>query len=187
MQHGKNENFSFQGASRYDGEDPWTLPWLVSPQQIITMSGLTPYTWKLILLSWTFCWQDVSKNEDEILPSWQTCVGWAQLCGQICQRKLQIAQGASLHWCFHWSLIMIAEVQALILRVPKIPALMIMLIEVPVVINTCAKVPISCCHVCSSTNIDKYVCRSTSNLTKRSTSSSLLWSKPCSLMIRPRG
>ena len=43
-----------------------------------------------------FCRQDVAKNEDEILPSGQTCVGRAQLCGQICQRKLQIAQGASL-------------------------------------------------------------------------------------------
>ena len=46
-------------------------------------------------LSLTFSHQDVSANEDKIFPSGETRVGRAQLCGQICPRKLQIAQGAT--------------------------------------------------------------------------------------------
>ena len=75
-----------QGAPGYDGEDPWTLPWLVSLHRMIFN----------IVLSLTCCHQDVPANEDKIFPSGQARVGRAQLCGKICQRELQIAQGATI-------------------------------------------------------------------------------------------
>ena len=118
---------AFQGAPCHDGEDPWTFPWLVSllPDDILNLfTNFLPR-------------QNVSTNEDKILPSGQACLGRAQLRRQICERKLQIAQGSSTT----------------------------MIIPVSSVLG----------------------CRSTSNLTKRSTSSCLVWSKPCSLTIPLRG
>ena len=96
---------AFQGAPCHDGEDPWTFPWLVSllPDDILNLfTNFLPR-------------QNVSTNEDKILPSGQACLGRAQLRRQICERKLQIAQGSSTT--------MIIPVSSLMFLVAEVPAI----------------------------------------------------------------
>ena len=104
LQHCKNKNYTLKVDYNWEflisgSTSLWWRrfldPSLARKSPKNNINGFLQWTCKLILLSLTFCRQDVAKNEDEILPSGQTCVGRAQLCGQICQRKLQIAQGAS--------------------------------------------------------------------------------------------